>query len=541
MDNQAVKIIQKYEALANDKTKYRNLWQELSDYLIPGGHDFIGGTNQGNTLDYPEIYDGTGPDAVSKAAAGLYSRGTNPSSKWFLLRPPMGLENNKEVVKWLDNARDVTQEAINAVVALPLHEVYTDLLVLGTGCMFIEEDPDERIRASAIGLENIEIEENAKGLIDSVYRRFVFTPQQAEEAFGKDSLHEAMRHELDNDSTTYFEFIHVVRPRKDRDSRKLDSLNYKYESVYVDRTNSHIVKESGYKSFPYAVPRLYRLSGEKFGRSPGMTALPDVKTLNQYERDFIDAVQMQIRPPLDVPEDAIVSPIRMIPGAVHYNQDTQGRKITPINVVGNLQFSYQERESKRAAIRSIFFNDLLQLSNGSTRMTKLEVRERVENQMELLGPWVGRLSRELFEPIIVRCFQILVDADVIPSPPAILQERAEYSIEYDSPLARAQKVSDLQAIDATVQSVMAMAQIGKDTSDLFDVDGIMRKRARIVGMPEAYIRDEEEVAQERMEKMKMMQQQAAMQQMEAASKSLKNVADVPGVQQQVQAALGGGA
>lgn len=58
-----------------------------------------------------------------------------------------------------------------------------------------------------------------------------------------------------------------------------------------------MISESGFQEFPYIVPRFLKATGETMGRSPAMTALPDVKMLNLMSKTIIQAAQKQIDPP----------------------------------------------------------------------------------------------------------------------------------------------------------------------------------------------------------------------------------------------------
>jgi hypothetical protein len=40
-------------------------------------------------------------------------------------------------------------------------------------------------------------------------------------------------------------------------------------SIYIERKTKHVLQNGGFEEFPYAVPRWYKVAGEKYGRSPG--------------------------------------------------------------------------------------------------------------------------------------------------------------------------------------------------------------------------------------------------------------------------------
>ena len=49
-----------------------------------------------------------------------------------------------------------------------------------------------------------------------------------------------------------------------------------------------------------------------------MTALPDVKMLNEMSKTTIKAAQKQVDPPLLVPDDGFILPVRTVPGGLNF-------------------------------------------------------------------------------------------------------------------------------------------------------------------------------------------------------------------------------
>lgn len=233
----------------------------------------------------------------------------------------------------------------------------------------------------------------------------------------------------------------------------------------------------------------------------------------------------------------------LTPAAMNMNQDPNGRKATPLSAVGQLQITYQMLEERRAAVRETFFNDQLQLTDGPN-MTAYEVSKRSEQQMILMGPWQGRLELEYFEPLINRCFAIAARAGVLPQPPEELMDEknglSQYYLSYESPLANAQRLLDVQTIDNTKASVLQTAQAGIPVTDLFDWDKMEVSRAVALGLPSECIKSEELVQAQRQEQQQAAQQQQAMQQLQGVSATVKDLGGAPqGIQDALMNAING--
>src|SRR3546814_12833244 len=73
---------------------------------------------------------------------------------------------------------------------------------------------------------------------------------------------------------------------------------------------------------PYICPRWDTSSGEDYGRSPGMVALPDANTAQAIGETMLVAGQRAADPPILVPSDAFIDAPNTFPGGLgHYEAD----------------------------------------------------------------------------------------------------------------------------------------------------------------------------------------------------------------------------
>ena len=96
--------------------------------------------------------------------------------------------------------------------------------------------------------------------------------------------------------------------------------------------SEQLLSESGFDDFPFMVPRFVKDSVSTYGRSPAMNALPDVKMLNKMSETTIRAAQKQIDPPLMVPDDGFVLPVRTTPGALNFYRSGTRDRLEPLNI-----------------------------------------------------------------------------------------------------------------------------------------------------------------------------------------------------------------
>lgn len=576
--------LNRQQKLKSKRQNWDNLWQDLSDYFCPGRITAIRREEDG-ARKTKKIYDNTGADAAQKLAAGLYSRTVNPASKWFYITLETAdeeLENNSEINKWFDLARDRTQSVINKRGTGALYQTYCDLTSLCNAVLFIQEDPISGVSFRTYPIDRVDIAEDYRGVVDTVYRKFEMTLRQINQEFPGKLPHDKMQ-QMENEPDAKAWVLHVVAPRTERDPDKIDNLNMPFESLYILCEGPVLLEESGYPEMPYAVARLEVLAGELYGRGPATIALPEVKSLNEMAKLQLDGSNMRLRPPLDVPLNAYVNPIQLIPGYKNLNQDEGGRRITALNVAGDLQYTAKDIELQQNKVKEIFYNDQLYLRTNA-EMTATEVQKRSEIQMQLMGPWQGRLELELFEPMINRILGILIRQGDVPPPPQELlenadnetfsgrpegyyeesrmqlagkkpkkdkkqtpkqeaKERQKYStralkIVYDSPLARAQRLVDVQVIDqvkaSIAQSMQLNPQGAQDYLMRFDMVQMEVDRAKALGLPTKYIVPQEEYEQAKAQMQQQQQQMQAMQQMGAMADVGQKVGNTPGGEQLTQ-------
>ena len=86
-------------------------------------------------------------------------------------------------------------------------------------------------------------------------------------------------------------------------------------------------------------------------------------------------------------------------------------------------------------------------------MTAFEVNIRYEMAQKLLGSPFNNLINLGLDKIIERCFGIMYRAGALdPAPPSILhaaQSNQNINIQYESPLARAQRLEQVEAMQKT--------------------------------------------------------------------------------------------
>lgn len=503
-------ICRRYDALKGARGTWEEHWQSVAEYIFPRRADFNATRTEGDKR-MTKVYDSTGIQALELLAAGLHGMASNPASRWFSLKTGNSeLDEADAVREWLANVEDqifAKMHSPGSSITTHLHELYLDFAGFGTALMFIGVGKKDNLLFQTRFLGECVIDENAEGEVDTVIRCFSMTVRQVMQKWGDKASEDVKKKHADGKVDDKVELLHCVYPRDDRDSQKETPDNMPWASIYLEKKEKHELQNGGFEEFPYAVPRWYKVAGEKYGRSPAMTSLPDVKMLQEMMKTTIKAAQKIVDPPLMVPDDGMVGPVRTVPGGLNFYRGE--REIVPLVTGGNIPISLEMMQDLRNRILSTFFVDQLQMT-GDADMTATEVIQRTEERMRLLGPILGRMEAELLGPIISRVFGILLRQGQLPDQPQEL-DGVEWRVEYVSPIALAQRGQKVERAVQMLTIAGQMAAFDPGVMARFDSENFLPWIANELGVdPDIILDDDEFAAKQQQQQMAGMVEPAQM-------------------------------
>jgi len=513
--DKAKNLLKRFDRLKSQRQNWESHWQEVADYMQPRKADVTKSRSKGDKRT-ELIFDSSPLQSVELLAASLHGMLTNPSTPWFSLRfKEDEMENEDEAKEWLESATETMYAAFNkSNFQQEIFELYHDLITFGTAAMFIEEDDEDILKFSTRHINEMYIAENEKGRIDTVFRKFKLSARAAIQKFGDVSSNIAIT--AKKDPYEEVEILHAVYPRSDFDPKKQDKSNMPFESVYLEAGTGEELSVSGFREFPFVVPRYLKASHEIYGRSPAMTALPDVKMLNEMSKTTIKSAQKQVDPPLLVPDDGFILPVRTVPGGLNFYRAGTRDRIEPLNIGANTPLGLNMEEQRRNSIRNAFYVNQLMMQSGP-QMTATEVIQRNEEKMRLLGPVLGRLQSELLKPLIDRAFALILRKNLFKQAPDFLSGR-DIEIEYVSPLAKAQKSTELQSIMRAIEIMGSLSNVAP-VFDHINMDKLVRHLADIVGVPQKILKPQAELNAEREQAQAQQQQMQQMQQLQQVAEA----------------------
>lgn len=501
MSDLGKRIIERWQGLEADRGLLKTRWQEIAELVRPERADFMVMQPEGQKRNLQQ-FDASSATALDQLAAGLWGAVTNSATEWFQVRhPDPALNQAADVKAWMDEARIRMSDALSAggqrfyTQAL---ELYKDLGAFGTAVFWVDEDVGNgRLIYSNRPLVECCIDQDDRGIVDTVIRRFEFTARQAVQHWG-DKADKHARDLARSDPGAKLVYLHAVMPREDYDPQRADARGKRWRSVHVAWQTAEVVQEGGHDEFPYMVVRWGTAQRGLYGESPAMQALADIKVLNSIEKAKLIAGQKAADPPLLAADENALRGVKVYPGGIVYGGvDASGNAlIQPLANGANFRVFEGMAEQKRAAIREAFHNILFQMAQRPNA-TATEVLEVKEERLRLLGPQLSRIETEFLDPLTRRVFALMWRAGAFAPPPEAMLQDARVKVEYVSQLSIAQRSGSAASVMRTMQSVVPLAQVKPEILDVFDFDEVARAVADGYGLPPKLLLDPKVVASER--------------------------------------------
>lgn len=529
-------VLADFGRVSGARTNWEGHWDEIARRVWPAMAGSFYGNGIGQTPGAKrteELFDSTPPIALSRFSAVVDSLLTPQNSKYQRLVASLPeLMKDRSVRLYFEQATDVLFKYRRAPKAGFIGQnsaVYQQLGAFGTGPMFVDTLRDEPgLRYKAVPLGEIFFAENHQGIIDRAWRRFAMTARQIKQRWPGVALPDQIAKST-NPNQLFF-IIHCVAPREEVDYSRFDYRGMKYASYFISETGKILLEESGYRTFPFAVSRYTVGPGEVYGRSPAMLALPAIKTLNEEKKTLLKQGHRALDPVLLLHDDGVLDGFSMKPGALNFGGvSADGKPLVHTLPTGDIVVGKELMDDERVAINDAFLVSLFQILVETPEMTATEVMERAKEKGILLTPTVGRQYTEYMAPMTDRELDLLAAQNLLPPMPPILKEaQGEYTVEFDSPLTRAQRAEEAAGLMRSVEATLNIVNVTQDPTPLdhYNWDTIIPELNEINGVPLRWMNGPVKVAAIRDSRAEQQQAQQAVQAMPGVAALTKAQATV---------------
>ncbi|MFQ6739319.1 MAG: portal protein [Alphaproteobacteria bacterium] len=377
-------------------------WDDARRYTMPS-----------DDSDIATLFDGTAADAVDNLAASIYTLLTPPESLW------LDLVRESELSPSAEPATMMLRSHLNdSNFYTTIHQCYMDLVVLGTACLFMAENPigsDSAFSFTAIPMSDIAILKNAVFHTTSMPAREVISkyPSWTPPASLRDS----------------------IKRNPDMPLRLVQSLVDTDFVAWLDvggNIENNVVSVGTFETNPYIIFRWSVASGELYGRGPVMRALPDIKTANKVVELVLKNATIAVSGIWQADDDGVInlSNINLTPGAI-IPKAVGSSGLTPLTSGADFDVSQIVLRDLRDRIRHTLLADRLGLLSDK-EMTATEILARNSDMMRILGATYGRILHELIRPLCDRGLQILSRRGLIDK----ISLHSDAELKYIAPIAK---------------------------------------------------------------------------------------------------------
>lgn len=502
-------VLEQNDFLRGQNANYRSFCQDIADFCLPRKAWQTSIRSKGERTKFNFLYDSTAIRGLRTTTSGFHTHLTNPTGRWFMLesqdRRHMQRRDVQTYFKQVEDVIFTTLATSNFYNTI--QEFYTEFIAFGTSTFLIQPDDAELVRFNQIPVSQIARVTDGHDRVVGIYREFKLTARQAFRLWGTDAGQSVLK-ALEKRPHEEFDFVHFVGERAIRQAGKMDQANMPFQSVWVAKKDKSLIAKGGFQEMPYISEVFYRDSYDPNGFSPTMDVLAEIKLVNAMMRTIIRGGMKQADPPLVLPNAGFILPLNLNPAALNY-REAKGTAKDDLQALpvgqGRIDISVELLQMVQSKIEEGMFVPLFRALDQITKqMTIPEVQRRIAENMGLLGPVVGRVNNGVLEPTIIRVFNILRDQLMLPEPPEILRGTRFIPV-YLSPLARAQRQSEITEIQSFLAEVQAVAAIAPQAIHNVDEDKVIQVLSRIRGITPEIMRSDEDI--ERMRKLEAEQQQ----------------------------------
>lgn len=473
----------RYQQARKRRRCWEGLWRDCYTYALPyRGAGFTPEVAPGRN-PAERLFDGTALDAVEQLAASLLAELTPPWSQWFGLIPgrDVGPLERGLLADTLDGVTQTVQAHFDrSNFALEMHQAFLDLVTVGSGTLLLEEAPigsSSAFRFTAVPMAEVMFEAGPDGHIEGHFRQSMLSPGALRTRFPGAHLPESV--------------LAACRTQQERMLRVVEAVlscggRFAYIALLDHDAGKPVPLASGsFETSPFISFRWLKGAAETYGRSPVMSALPDIKTINKVVELILKNASIAVTGIWQADDDGVLNPatIRLVPGTI-IPKAVGSAGLTPLQAPGRFDVSNLLLDDLRARVRRTLLVDRLG-PVGGPRMTATEILERSNEVTRLLGASFGRLQTELLTPLVTRSLAILRRRGEIPE---LALDGQTVDLKYKSPLARIQARQD---VENTLLWLEATAKLGPEAMAAVDLPATAKWLGHTLGVPGQLVRDVE--------------------------------------------------
>jgi hypothetical protein len=472
--------------------KMRELYRDAYRLGAPNreGYESTEGVQEEGEYKQRFVYDSTFQDAVDRLANAYYIGMFPPSQRWFDFKPGSLTQEDRieELQEMLQFPTKTTFDSIKSTnFYTQIHPMLIDF-IFGTGAMQIAEGDtgdDMDVIYTAIPTFQLGIEEGKYGNVDATYRKHKITARNIKVEFPQAKIPDDLQKVINDSPDSQVRLLTATIPEVRGDRRFV-------QYIVWEEGKGAMLEERPFFENPIVVPRYSVLAGEIYGRGPAIKAAATAYSLNEAAKLVLMAANVGIFGMWTITDDGInPDTFKMGPGALLPVESNakDNPSIQQLPSVAQMDFGQFSLDYLQSQVKRGMMVDQLGNVEGS-KATAFEISERVKLVMQDMGAAYGRLNSEFTQPMINRHAAILGRrGKILP----IKVDGQLVTLEYTSPLARAQSAEELTSMRALREEAQAHGTTDPSANARLKNGDMLKRQAALTGIDMDFIRDDDEV------------------------------------------------
>lgn len=533
-------ILRRWEDLKQARMPYEAVWRDIDEYFTPRRSTVL--TRAPGEIRDRHVVDATGMINVDRLSAMTF--GFTVSSAMPFVRPDVGSgliaagraaddidEGGRDYmdgVSWGLHGHFMSAQS-GFTVAVP--EALTDWASKATAVVWTGRKRGFGARYQSRSIWNCWGAVNEDDEVDTLYYAFELAAWRVAAKWPATAELPSVKNALKRSENAMVKLLMAVEPREGGRAGMM-ALAKPFSSAILLVDDKVVIDESGYDSFPYAVPRFAVRPGEFYGYGPAHLSLPDVRMLNKILEAVIDGTEKIIDP-------AIIAPLRVFPkaidrraGRVNYMQASQlgmqnaADAIRPLVTAGDIGVGVELIREVRRSVDFAFYTDWMRLRE-SGNMTATEVNDRRDMRLRGMSQITARVERDLMGPLSDRTFEINDQEGFFGDPPESLRS-LPLRWGYTGPMALAQLQSQREAISMVIALRQQIAQSDPEAAKIVELEEAFRVLGDSIGLPPAVLATREKMAAIREAQAEAEERAMAAQEAEQQARAMRDGAQAVG-------------
>jgi len=482
-------MLSQYQSLAE------NFYPERADFLLQRG---IGTELADNLADsYPVI---ARRDLGNSFAAMLRD------GSWFDIKADGG--TNYEGDRWLQEAtrrmrRETTSRSSS--FARSTREGDHDYATFGQCVLSVEPNMKEGgLLIRNWHLRDVAWFDDETGQTCGVARKWRPKVYDLKRIFPIDKLSPNVQKKIGKRPLDEEDFYHVILPSDMYGDDELEA-KFPYVSIFIDRTNKHIIEAKGIRNKYYVIPRFHTIGGSPYAYSPAaVVGLADARTLQAMTHTLLETAERYARPPMIATAQVITGVVDLAPDGLtwvdHEYDERLGAALRPIaQDRGGFPIGAGERQRVTEMLTEAFYLNKISLPVTTVEMTAYEVQERMKQYRRQVLPLFSPIEQDYNGQLCETMFDTMMQYNMLGSPrdiPESLQGQ-DIRFQFTSPLTQTEQEERLNKFTQT-QNILSGA-MAIDPSLVAEVDLATAMRDALEGnVPTSWLFDPEVARENKM-------------------------------------------